>query len=146
MNRRNGRTTIRFVLAALLVAAPAVADSARSLVKRGNSAYDNEKYSEALGAYETAGRERKDSPQIWFNKGDALYQQGDYAKAMEAYEQAATLTDDSSLEARSKFNQGNAAFRQGVEQAKSDPGQGLATCRTERALLQGRPPRQPQAR
>ncbi len=110
---------------AALLGPPARAASARSLVKRGNEAYSKKNYSEALNAYQQAEKLHPDSPRVLFNKGDALYRKGDFQKAMEAYEQAAALSRDSKLEAWSKFNQGNAAFRQGLHQAQASPSQAL---------------------
>ncbi len=52
------------------------AASARALVSKGNQAYAQHRYQEALSSYEAAAKVKPDSPQIWFNKGDALYQIG----------------------------------------------------------------------
>ena len=87
------------------------AQSARQFVQQGNEAYQQEKYGDALTAYEQAAEVEPDAPGVWFNKGDALYQQGEFEKAIDAYEQAALRSQDPSLEARSKFNQGNASTR-----------------------------------
>jgi Ca-activated chloride channel family protein len=115
------------LLAILLLAPFAVsAESARSLVAKGNHAYDRGDYPEALAIYNAAGDAAPDSAEIWFNKGNALYRQGEYRKAIDAYEQAALQSRDASLEARSKFNQGNASFRAGTQLAPSNPGQALA--------------------
>jgi len=113
------------LVTAALLGPLAYAESARSLVKRGNEAYSKKNYSEALNAYQQAEKLHPNSPRVLFNKGDALYRKGDFQKAMEAYEQAAALSRDSKLEAWSKFNQGNAAFRQGLRQAQANPSQAL---------------------
>ena len=110
---------------ALAPAGAAWAQSPRSLVTEGNKAYQQKKYSEALHHYEKAGQTKPDSPRIWFNKGDALYRQGKFTEAMDAYEQAAVLSNGAEIEAKSKFNQGNAAFREGTRQAKADPSKAL---------------------
>ncbi len=112
---------------AVLLLAPfaAPAESARSLVAKGNHAYERGDYQEALAIYGAAGDVEPESAEIWFNKGNALYRQGDYRKAIDAYEQAALQSRDASLEARSKFNQGNASFRAGTQLAPSNAGQAL---------------------
>ena len=125
------RTTLNrlCVLALLLVAGGllAHAQSARQFVQQGNEAYRQENYQDALEAYEQAAEVDPDSPRIWFNRGDALYQQGEFEKAIDAYEQAALRSQDPFLEARSKFNQGNASFRNGVNRQQQNPRQALSS-------------------
>ena len=113
----------------LLLAAlsPARAESARALVSEGNQAYAAREYQDALNAYEEASKTRPDSPRIWFNKGDALYQQGQFRGAMDAYEQAALYSKDTGLAARGRFNQGNASFRDGIQQGQANPSQAVAS-------------------
>ena len=110
----------------LLCAIPVNAQSARNLVQQGNQAYESGNYKDALDSYEEAAALEPDSARIWFNKGDALYQQGEFDKAADAYEQAALRGEDSRIEALSKFNQGNASFRGGIELAQENPKQALA--------------------
>ncbi len=110
---------VLFLAAALAPAASG--ESARSLVSKGNEAFEKGNYQEALALYEAAGREKPDLPAVWFNKGDALYRQGRFDEAADAYEQAAMLSDDAWLQARSKFNRGNAEFRKGLAAAQADP-------------------------
>ena len=119
------RPTVLAALLLLSLCATASAESPRSLVSKGNRDYKERKYPDALSAYEQAAQEKPESPQIWFNRGDALFRQGKFAEAAEAFEQAAVLSGDQSLEARSKFNQGNADFRLGVESAKSNSTQAI---------------------
>ncbi len=115
-----------WTLAAVL-APPGAAESARSLVKKGNEAFEKGNYQEALAFYEAAGEQEPESPAVWFNKGDALYKQGRFAEAADAYEQAAILSDDAWLQARSKFNRGNAEFRRALGEAQADPGRAAET-------------------
>lgn len=115
-----------FVFVAAAVLAPSLsAESVRSLVRKGNEAFGKGNYQEALAMYEAAAKQEPESAAIWFNKGDALYRQGRFREAAEAYERAAILSDDARMQARSKFNQGNAGFRQGLQEAAADPGQAL---------------------
>ena len=103
------------------------AESAPSLVAKGNKAYAERRYEEALNAYRQASKAAPEEARIWFNQGDALYRQGKFSEAIDAFEQAAIRSRDRSLEARSKFNQGNASFRQGVQMAQANPAQALAS-------------------
>lgn len=137
--RRNRRARRRFasVIAGLvLVSGLARGQSARGLVKQGNEAYQNERYEEALNAYAKAAEVEPDSPHIWFNRGSALYRKGEYGKAIDAFEQAALRSGDPSFEALSKFSQGNAAFRQGLEQQQADPRQALTSVEKGARLYQ----------
>lgn len=111
----------------LLAAAcvPGLAESPQALVAKGNRAYKDQRYPEALKEYEEAAKTKPDSPQVWFNKGNALYMQGDFPHALDAYENAAIHSDNAPLEARSKFNQGNAALRQGMAEAQANPDQAI---------------------
>ena len=118
----------RIGITAVLMAgvfAPLLAESARTLVGQGNQQYKEQRYKEALGSYEKAEKAKPDSSHVLFNKGNALYMQGDYPRARDAYENAAVRSHDAELEARSKFNQGNAAFRQGVTEAQMNPDQAI---------------------
>ena len=96
------------------------ADSPAGLVRQGNTAYLAEKYDEALAAYEEASVEAPESPHIYFNKGAALYQKGDYTGAAQSFEKAALKSRDIRLEAGSKFNLGNCAFREAERQQDGD--------------------------
>ena len=142
--KRNGRgkphlRTLIATLAAIagLVGVPtAYSQSARSLVRQGNEAYQKEEYSNALESYEKAAEQAPDSPRIWFNRGSALYKEGQYDKAMGAFEQAALSSDDAMIEALSKFSQGNTSFRKGVARQETDPRQALASVETGVRLYQ----------
>lgn len=124
---RNTAKTAILPCSLLLIAAlsPAQAESAKALVSEGNEAYAGRRYQDALNAYEEASKTRPDSPHIWFNKGDALYQQGQFSSAMDAYEQTALHGNDAGLAARGRFNQGNALFREGVQQGQANPSQAV---------------------
>ena len=81
------------VALAALVSAPAPVGAsadddkarARKLLDEGNAAFQAQRYSEALAAYEAA-REAYDSPKIWFNIGEARRALGRPAMAFLAYE------------------------------------------------------------
>lgn len=112
------------VLLAIFTAA-AFADAARSLVARGNRAYQRGEFDRALEAYGQAARLEPDAAEVWFNLGNAYYRLGDYRAAMDAYEQAAVRSRKKALEARCKFNQGNACLRQALAEGAVDPSQAL---------------------
>ena len=96
------------------------AESAADLVSRGNESYLKGKYDDAISAYEEASVDAPESPYIYFNRGTALYKKGDYSGASEAFEKAALKSKDPGLEAKSKFNLGNCAYREAERQKDSD--------------------------
>jgi tetratricopeptide (TPR) repeat protein len=104
----------------LLLPLTAHADSMADLIDEGNIAYLAGEYEKALSAYEEASVKAPESPFIYFNKGATLYQMGDYAAATSAFEKAALKSKDLRLEAKSKFNLGNCAFREAERQKDSD--------------------------
>jgi tetratricopeptide (TPR) repeat protein len=99
---------------------PAEAKTAGKLIKQGNQAFAEQRYSEAYDAYEKAAVVEPESPQIYFNKGAVRYMQGDFLPAVELFEQAAQKSKDLSLEARSDYNIGNSYFRESERQRDSD--------------------------
>ena len=130
--RRTAKTSIALVI----LSGVSWADSARSLVARGNRAYERQQYEEALEAYEQAARARPNTPEVWFNLGNALYQRGDYQAAMSAYEQAAVRSRNKVFEARSKFNEGNAGLRQAMRDSRTNPAQAIEGLRGSVRLYQ----------
>ena len=104
----------------LLSVLSAHAESARTLIDTGNAAFDEQRYEDALSAYEEAETTLPEEPILYFNKGAVLYRQEDYEAAKEAFKEAAVKTKDLGLEARSNYNLGNCAFRQAERQRDSD--------------------------
>ena len=103
-----------------VAASPSMAESAGSLVSKGNSSFDTGEFEKALGFYEQASVRSPESPIVAFNLGDVYYRMEDYAKAREKFQEAAMKTRDLSLEARAWFNTGNCAFNEGTRQVDSD--------------------------
>jgi Ca-activated chloride channel homolog len=112
----------------ILMPVACIAESSSALVNKGISAYENKQYDEALKAFEAAGVDNPESPQIYFNKGAAYYRKGEYDKAKEAWEKSALNTKDISLEARSLFNLGNTAFQEAQRQQDSDLKKAIDAC------------------
>ncbi len=104
------------------------ADSPADLVKKGNTAYRTGNYDMALSSYEEASVAAPESAHIYFNKGAAYYRKGDYSKAAEAFEKGAVKSKDTRLEAASKFNLGNCAFREAERRKDNDLDKALDAC------------------
>lgn len=99
----------------------AFAESARSLVARGNGLYAAGKFAEANKLYEEAATQDPGSPEVWYDLGNARYQLNDFKGAAEAYQQATTKGRDPELLSKSEFNLGNTAFREGEAMEGTDP-------------------------
>jgi Ca-activated chloride channel family protein len=98
----------------------AQAESPGTLVERGNKAYSEEKYDDALSSYEKALEKAPDSPEVLFNKGAVYYKKGEFDKANDAFDRSAGKAEDKGLEASVRFNQGNTYFRKAERLMLSD--------------------------
>jgi Ca-activated chloride channel homolog len=124
--RRAGRSGVLrsgaiVVLAASLAAWAKEPDaSARVYVEQGGQAFARGDYAGAAEAYAKAQETDPDSAEVAYNLGVAYYKQGELAKAKKFFSTALN-TRDVELEARSKFNLGNVAYRQGLAKRSSAP-------------------------
>lgn len=90
------------------------AEDVLKLVKKGNDAFRDGKYSQALKSYEKADEAEPGNPVVLFDKGAALYRQEVFGKAREHFEQAAARAEDKSMTAECRNNIGNCVYRQTV--------------------------------
>ena len=125
---RNALSAIAMMVLLWTVVAPcpAWAESAASLVSRGNELYRAGEYDQALAAYEQALTEGPDTGEVVFNKGNVFFQKGEYEKAQEAYQAAALHTKDLALEAAAHYNLGNTVFTEGQKGLQTDPQKALS--------------------
>ena len=108
--RRLGALALVLLTAAVVQENP-WAESASSLVEKGNRLYREKRYDEALEAYGRAMQQAPGSPVLNLNIGNALYGKGEYEKAYERYRQAFTAKEKN-LAQGARFNAGNAHFAQ----------------------------------
>ena len=100
-------------------AAPLSAQKESGDVRRGNKAYENEKYVDAEVDYRKGLEQNNKSFSATFNLGNALYRQQKYPEAIEQFQAAAHLAgDDKQRVASAYHNIGNALLQSG-EYAKS---------------------------
>ena len=100
-------------------AAPLSAQKESGDVRRGNKAYENEKYVDAEVDYRKGLEQNNKSFSAAFNLGNALYRQQKYPEAIEQFQAAAHLAgDDKQRVASAYHNIGNALLQSG-EYAKS---------------------------
>ena len=80
-------------LLAVVLAAPglAAAQSPEELFERGNAAYDNGAFAEAVEAYEAIVRFGFHDPRVEYNLGNAYFKLGDLGRAILHYERARRL-------------------------------------------------------
>ncbi len=106
-----------FSLLLMLAANPALAannETADDLVAAGNAFYAAGDYATATEKYAAALRLQPDDATIHFDLGDAYYQRQLYAEALTHYEKA-LQTAGPELEARLRYNLGNAKYQQALE-------------------------------
>lgn len=103
----------------LWAASPLLAQKESGDVRRGNKAYENEKYVDAEVDYRKGLEQNNKSFSAAFNLGNALYRQQKYPEAIEQFQAAATLAGDDKQRAASAYhNIGNALLQNG-DYAKS---------------------------
>lgn len=108
---------ILFIMVLGLARAAGVsADDFSTYVGRGNAAYQEGEYSQALDWYHQAEVERPETPGLDFNIGTTLYQEGKYEEALEKLQKSLN-TEDITHEALAQYNIGNGRFRTGDYQA-----------------------------
>ena len=78
---------------------------------RGNQLYQQEKYEEALAAYNEALAEDGENPALHYNRANALYRSGQFPSAVQSYTNA--LDGDAPLVGRARYNLGNSLYRMG---------------------------------
>jgi Ca-activated chloride channel family protein len=128
------------------VAGPAFGESARNLVEEGNEAFGRGEYETSLQKYEKARELEPDSAVVLFNRGGALYRQERYDEALNAFEQAASqaMTDGNrELEAKSRYNMGNSAFRRAGQMSRENPRLGLEEFKRSSGFFQDAVKRSP---
>jgi len=104
-----------------MLASLSFAESAVSLVEKGNAAYNAGKYDEALSAFDAAAKERPVDARIEFNRGAAFFRKGEMDKAKDAWEKAALGATDALMEAESLYNLGILEFSKLTQAQAADP-------------------------
>lgn len=87
--------------------------SAHKLLRKGDEAFDWERYKDAERHYRDAADLHYGDPQAAYNLGNALYQQGKWEDAEARFGQAARTATDRNFKADALHNLGNALLKQG---------------------------------
>lgn len=102
-----------FVLMFLLAVAAAANAGGGGDLRKGNKAYDKEKYGEAFEYYNKAV-ENGEPEKGFYNSGAALYRLQDYDGALQAYD---ALKDSSEFKQDAYYNAANAYYNRGDSEA-----------------------------
>lgn len=88
-----------------------LAQSERSHIRDGNSAYQDKKYADAEVSYKKAIEKNKEMVEGSFNLGDALYKQDRFGEAAEQYQIAASRANDNETKSQALHNLGNTLLK-----------------------------------
>lgn len=103
--------TFLFFLGMFVASSIVIAQSERSLIREGNSAYKQGKFADAEVSYRKALNKNQGMESGTFNLGDALYKQGRFDEAAEQYRIAATRQQETGSRAQALHNLGNALVK-----------------------------------
>ncbi len=100
------------ILFSVLTVSLVSADDFVDIVNKGNKAFSEKKYSEALDYYHSAEPQLPKSAELEYNLAGALNQKADYKEAVESYKKALQTTD-LNLEAQAHYNLGSTYYQMG---------------------------------
>lgn len=83
------------------------AQTANSLIRKGNQRYHQQQYTEAEAYYKKALEKDSHSGTGYFNLGNSLYQQKRYEDAYKQYETSSQLAKEPGLKSDASYNMGN---------------------------------------
>ncbi|MCP4686298.1 MAG: tetratricopeptide repeat protein [bacterium] len=109
MKKTCGIYTVLLIVA-LLSATSVFADKATDAVSRGNEAFRNEEFKDALEQYQIAETEMPESPKLDYNIAGVHFSEGKYEDAVERYTRALNSTD-MDIETSAYYNLGNTYYR-----------------------------------
>ncbi len=66
-------------------------------IGKGNSLYEQGRYSEAVQLYDRAIQLNPQLEAAWFNKGNALYMQGNYDEALQVFDRAIEISPQDAI-------------------------------------------------
>jgi tetratricopeptide (TPR) repeat protein len=109
------------MLSLLLAIASTAIGNPETLFKAGNQALEEQRFSDAINAYQEAISEAPESGGILYNLASAQYRSGLYEEAMTSYEYAASMAENDTLRSRSWYNLGNCMVKMGETMREADP-------------------------
>lgn len=110
-----------FILIGIVVAIYSVtAQQERKYIRKGNKAYNTQKYNKAEILYRKALEKENNSFGAKFNIGDALYKQGKYQEAAQQFQTIVPLAKEKEQKAKVFHNMGNAFLQAYQQMAQAD--------------------------
>lgn len=97
--------------------------------QEGNKALTEQRFEDAVHAFQEAASETPGVAAIYFNLATAQFRLGIFEEAMASYEYAATLTETDSLRCQSWYNIGNCMVKTGEALRETDPVAAAHYCR-----------------
>lgn len=107
-------THLRYLLLVLTLGGSSAflpAQSAHNALRKGDRAYEEQRFEEAEQSYQKA-LEAENSAKGNYNLGNALYEKGQFPEAAKRYEEAASLAADDNIKSDAYRNLGDAYFQQ----------------------------------
>lgn len=99
------------ILSALIVAV-AFAQPVNNIIQKGNEAYRQGKFDDAVKYYKNALRKDPANNTAWYNLANALQRQSNFKEAQKDYDQVIAKTGVNSLKAESNYNKGLAYVKE----------------------------------
>ncbi len=110
--RKKEKIKLLFILILGLISAGASAQSAKTLIRKGNKLYEQKKYSEAEVQYRKAQVKSPKYEKSTFNLGDAVYQEKNYKGAENFFKNLVQKTKSPVYKANAWYNLGNTFMQQ----------------------------------
>jgi Ca-activated chloride channel family protein len=114
------RLAVPAAVAVMLVAVVSIPNSVQASPQTAEKAYQKGDYTAAAQEYQADAAKAPATTELNFNAGSAAYKAGEYDKAADAFKKSLS-TDQLNLQQEAYYNLGNTQFRQGQQNAKTDP-------------------------
>ena len=118
------------VLIIIIASANVSAESARSLVEKGNQLYAEQQFDSAIEIYAQAAEDAPKSDVPEFNTANSLYRLESFNDAIDRYKQVAAGSSDERIVADAKYNLGNSFFQKALKNQQTEPEKTLEDMKT----------------
>lgn len=103
---KNTGWTLLFFISYSLIPSGSFAQNEKTLIKKGNEAYENKEYESAVNSYRKAIEKKPTDPVAQYNLGNALYKNSKTEEAVSAYDKALSNTASAADKAKTFYNKG----------------------------------------
>ena len=114
----------------LMICAAAFTASGKpsKLFKAGNKALAEQRFEDAVNAYQEAIADAPEEAGIYYNLASAQYRMGGFEEAAASYEYAASMAETDSMRSRSWYNIGNCMVKTGEVLRETEPQAAMSYC------------------